>query len=276
MSVVDTVSASLNYSQLPADGSKPFVHINADPVTGERPTNITQVPRVFEIENIRGKEDQYNTDNAGFQYVKNKATHTKFTDDAEIRKEYYAESIGLLKKLTGARRVIIFDHSKIRRHRPGVVDDSEDKRQPVPRVHVDQTPEAAANRVRRHAPDQATELLQHRYQIINLWRPISHTAEELPLALCDYRSINWDTDLVPTTLRYPDHDGETFTVKYNPNHKWKYLRNMTTEEVVLIKCFDSKQDGAILTPHTAFVDPTSPKDAPHRESIELRALVFYD
>ncbi|KIJ33146.1 hypothetical protein M422DRAFT_183603 [Sphaerobolus stellatus SS14] len=110
--------------------------------------------------------------------------------------------------------------------------------------------------------------------IINLWRPISHTAEELPLALCDYRSINWDADLVPTTLRYSDHDGETFTVKYNPNHKWKYMRNMITEEVVLIKCFDSKQDGAILTPHTAFVDPTSPKDAPHRESIELHALVL--
>ncbi|KIJ54029.1 hypothetical protein M422DRAFT_154008 [Sphaerobolus stellatus SS14] len=273
MSAADTVTATLNYSQLPTDGSKPFVYINADPVTGIRSTNITQVPRIFEIENIRGKEDQYNTDNAGFLFVKNKATHTKFTDDAEIRKEYYAESIALLKKLTGARRVIIFDHT-IRRHRPGVIDDSEENRQPVPSVHVDQTPEAAANRVRRHAPDQAAELLKHRYQIINLWRPITHAAEEYPLALCDYRSINWDTDLVPTALRYPDRDGETFSVVYNPNHKWKYLRDMTTEEAVLIKCFDSKQDGAILTPHTAFVDPTSPKDAPLRESIELRALVL--
>jgi len=40
--------------------------------------------------------------------------------------------------------------------------------------------------------------------------------------------------------------------------------------------FDSKMDGsvAILTPHTAFTDPTTPEDAPHRESIELRALVL--
>ena len=40
----------------------------------------------------------------------------------------------------------------------------------------------------------------------------------------------------------------------------------------------SIQDGsvAILTPHTAFVDPTTPPDAPLRESIELRTLVFYD
>ena len=42
--------------------------------------------------------------------------------------------------------------------------------------------------------------------------------------------------------------------------------------------FDSVQDGsvAVLTPHTAFVDPTTPSDAPLRESIELRTLVFYD
>ncbi|KAI9429441.1 hypothetical protein H4582DRAFT_2089171 [Lactarius indigo] len=53
---------------------------------------------------------------------------------------------------------------------------------------------------------------------------------------------------------------------------------MTPEEGVLIKCFDSIQDGsvAVLTPHTAFEDPTTPPDAEKRESIELRALVFYD
>ena len=110
MSSADTVAVSLNYAQAPADGSKPFVHINDDPITG-RKTNIIQVPREFAIENIRGKEDQYNIDNAGFQFVRNKPTHTKFTDNEQIKKEYYPESIALLKKLTGARRVIIFDHS---------------------------------------------------------------------------------------------------------------------------------------------------------------------
>lgn len=42
--------------------------------------------------------------------------------------------------------------------------------------------------------------------------------------------------------------------------------------------FDSVQDGsvAVFTPHTGFQDPNSPVGAPPRESIELRALVFYD
>ncbi|KIJ54030.1 hypothetical protein M422DRAFT_25018 [Sphaerobolus stellatus SS14] len=275
MSVADTVAVALNYSQFPTDGSKPFVHINTDPVTGKQLSNIITIQRDFEIENVRGKEDQYNLDNAGFQYLKNKASHTKFTDDEEIKKEYYEETIAFLKNLLGAGRVVIFDHT-IRRHRPGTVDDSEDKRQPVSKVHVDQTPGAAANRVRRHVPDDAAELLKHRYQIINIWRPISHPADESPLAVCDYRSLNRDTDLIPTILRFPTHDGETFGVNYSPNHKWKYLRGMTPEEVLLIKCFDSNKEVATLTPHTAFVDPKTPKDAPHRESIELRALVFYE
>ncbi|EMD37753.1 hypothetical protein CERSUDRAFT_94749 [Gelatoporia subvermispora B] len=100
-------------------------------------------------------------------------------------------------------------------------------------------------------------LLQRCFQIINLWRPISVPAYDWPLALCDYRSINYQGDLAPTALRYPDRDGETFGVKFS--------------------LFNSQEDGktALLTPHTAFQDPTTPKDAPLRQSIEVRLLVFY-
>jgi hypothetical protein len=50
------------------------------------------------------------------------------------------------------------------------------------------------------------------------------------------------------------------------------------ESVNVIFSYDSVEDGSvsILTPHTAFEDPTTPEGTPLRESIELRALVFYD
>ena len=106
----------------------------------------------------------------------------------------------------------------------------------MPLVHVDQTPQSAEARVRRHLPaEDVPKLLAGRYQIINLWRPISHPAYDWPLALCDYRSVDSARDLVPTTLRYSDRDGETFSVKYSPEHKWKYLRGMEPDELVLIK-----------------------------------------
>jgi hypothetical protein len=81
---------------------------------------------------------------------------------------------------------------------------------------------------------------------------------------------------VPTRLLYPDREGQTSSVRFSPEHKWKYLSGMRPEEYVLIKCYDSHDGVATLTPHTAFVDPSTPADAPRRQSIELRALVFYD
>lgn len=117
-----------------------------------------------------------------------------------------------------------------------MVDDSPDNRQPAAQAHVDQTTKASIARVHRHLPaEEAPELLKHRFQIINLWRPISHPAWDWPLALCDYRSVNPEKDTVPVTLVYPDREGETLGVKYSENYRWKYLRGMTPEEGVLIK-----------------------------------------
>lgn len=95
-----------------------------------------------------------------------------------------------------------------------------------------------------------------------------------PLAVADYRSVDPDQDLVSTRHIYAHREGSTFSVKYNPGHKWYYLSDQTPDEVTLIKCFDSDVDKARLTPHSAFRDSTSPSHAPQRQSIEVRALVF--
>jgi len=241
----------------------------------ERGRNWKTAVHQVEIRNLRGQEGSASLDKEGFQYLKHASKENRFnTNDLQ---DYYDESIELIKKATSASRAVIFDHT-IRRRYAEETPNLPDSRQPVPLVHVDQTPEAATNRVKRHLPESdVPQLLSKRFQIINLWRPIGNPAIDAPLALCDYSSMS-KTDLVPTTLRYPDREGETYSVQFNPGHRWNYLKGMTPEEVVLIKCFDSVRDGstASLTPHTAFVDPTTPKNAPLRQSIELRALVFYD
>lgn len=92
--------------------------------------------------------------------------------------------------------------------------------------------------------------------------------------MADWRTLNVKNDLVSSRLIYPDYVGTTYSVKYNPDLQWYYLSSQTPDEVTLIKCFDSETDRARLTPHSAFLDATSPKDAPHRQSIEVRCLVF--
>ncbi|KIV98085.1 hypothetical protein PV10_01773 [Exophiala mesophila] len=258
------------------------------------------------VENIRGQEDNFHTDTSGFAVYNYPAKEKAFVDDATVRNEYYPEVEQLLRdKLPGIKKVVIFDHTIRRREKAS-------PRQPVQQVHVDQTPQAAAVRVRRHLPaDEAEELLKGRYQIINVWRPIQNPASDFPLAVIDWRSTKPE-DFVKVDLLYPkrseDNDdgddrgkevlpdpnsatstdgyeikGETYGVQPNENHRFFYYKDMTPDEVMFIKCFDSysqvnggKKGLADSTPHTAFVDPQTPADAPGRQSIEVRTLVFYD
>ena len=134
---------------------------------------------------------------------------------------------------------------------------------------------SGANRVREHLPDEAEELLKGRVQVINVWRPIRGPLRDAPLAMCDGQTVE-PGDLVASDLIYPNRSGETYSVKYNPNHRWYYIPEMRTDEALLLKCYDSATDGRTrFGPHTAFIDPTTPADAAPRESIELRTLVFH-
>ena len=109
MTVPNTVSAQIVYFEPPEDGSKPYFYINK---TAEgKDHNYKNVPYTVEIENLRGKEDTASLDTTGFQFFRRTAKHTSLANDEEIAREYYPESIALVKELTGASRVVLFDHS---------------------------------------------------------------------------------------------------------------------------------------------------------------------
>ncbi|KAI1391108.1 uncharacterized protein F4822DRAFT_395546 [Hypoxylon trugodes] len=281
-------------------GTKPWVKVDADV------TSFKLAEKKRSVHNLRGHENEFSTDISGFAVYKEPANEKLFTDDAAVRGSYYQEVEDLLKKhIPGIKRVVVFDHT-IRRRNP------EAARAPVQQVHVDQSPAAAEARVRRHLPaDEAEELLKGRFQIINVWRPIENAASDFPLAVIDWRTTKPE-DFVPVDLFYPkradfakDNDdrgkearadestwystegyevrGETMSVAPSEGHKFYYQKDMTPEEVLLLKCYDSWGEGqpqgkdgiAVRTPHTAFIDPQTPKEAPWRQSIEVRCLVFY-
>jgi hypothetical protein len=106
----DTIN-TLNYYLAPLDGSRPFININADSITGKPVRNWVEDKNEMQIEDVRGKAELYKLDNAGFQYGREAAKHTSFLNDDEIEREYYPESIDLIKRVTGATSVVIFDHS---------------------------------------------------------------------------------------------------------------------------------------------------------------------
>jgi len=265
------VPTTLNYYS--PIGDEPAFQYVKDPPAGTPKNNIGVDPHPATIHDVRGKEDTVSLDATGFQFVKHVSEEKDFLDEERIKTVYYKEVEELLKKEAGAKRVFIFDHT-IRRN---YVDDPTGTREirgPVERVHIDQTFEAGVKRVHHHLKDEAERLLKSRVRIINVWRPIGHPVAHKPLAVADWRTLDVQHDLVPVRFIYPDRVGGTFSVKYSPQLRWNYLSNQTPDEVTLIKCFDSETDRARLTPHTAFLDTSSPKNAPPRQSIEVRCLVF--
>ena len=232
--------------------------------------------RAVTIRDVRPVASNLSLEREGFQLLTAASSVRDLCDQQAVRARYYAETVSWLEQLTGASRVVIFDHT-IRRRIPGSTDRTCGvPRQPVPRVHNDYTEKSGPQRVRDLLGKDADDLLRRHFSVINVWRPIRGPVEDAPLALADAQSVDRD-DLVATDLVYPDRTGEIYYVKFNASHRWFYAPAMRRDEVMLIKCFDSVDDGrARFVPHASFVDPTTPQGALPRESIELRTLVFYE
>ena len=108
----ESVNALLVYFSPPRDGSKPYTMANYDPTSGKPRINWIPKEHTVQIENLRGKEHSVTLDTAGFQCGRSPSAHTAFTSDEVVKAEYYPESIELVKKLTGASRIVPFDHSE--------------------------------------------------------------------------------------------------------------------------------------------------------------------
>jgi len=266
------VTAELNY--LAPTSGKPRTYA-FDPPPGERKTTALPEPHQVPVFDARLIAGSISLDREGFALVRHPTAVKNFHDDREVRTVYYPAAEAFIRATLKADRVLIFDHT-VRKRVEGAPDmHGAGPRQPATRVHVDQAEASGPNRVREHLPDEAEELLKGRVQVINLWRPIRGPLRDAPLAMCDGQTVVHD-DLVASDLIYPNRRGETYSVKYNPNHRWFYFPQMTADEALLLKCYDSAADGRTrFGPHTAFIDPTAPADAPPRESIELRTLVFH-
>ena len=265
----DQVEGALNY--LVDTGVKPFAY-NYEPPPGVPQRSGTYEEHRLPILNGRRRGEDFSLDRQGFLFRQHETAVKDFYDPAEVERVYYPEIEALMKQATGAEKVVTFDHTL----RVGAARQQKGLREPVRRVHNDYTVKSGPQRVRDLLdPAEAEERLKQRFAIVNIWRPIRGPVEEAPLAVCDARSIA-PSDLIATDLRYPDRTGETYSVAYNPAHRWFYFPQMRREEVLFLKCYDSATDGrARFAAHTAFDDPTGPRLPIARESIETRSLLFF-
>jgi hypothetical protein len=249
------------------------------------------------------------------------SSNLDFFDHQQVATKYYAQCVALIEDATDAH-AFAFDHnvrSASGKENKQMIRGGQQVQGPAHIVHGDYTLASAPQRLRELAkvpsgndtlrsvleageslvePERVTKILAEggRYAIINVWRNIaSEPVATRPLALCDAQTVAPE-DLVVFEIHYQDRVGENYFSKHSRNHRWYCYPEMTGDEALLIKQWDSagnlaQSNGAAgdgsdeagdteapctFSFHTAFRDPTTPPDAPDRLSIEVRCIVFYD
>lgn len=230
------------------------------------------------ISDMREIADTLSVDREGFELLRHKTTVGDLYDDDAIEQVYYPEIEAILRDKFGASQVVIFD---VTRRSDGDVgaQNPDGLRGPASRLHVDYTAKSGPQRVRDVLGEEEAGRLEAsgaRIIQVNVWRPIRGPVERSPLALADATTMQ-EEDLIATNQIFPDRVGEIYSVAHNPAQRWYYAPEMTADEILLIKGWDSVDDGRTrFTPHGAFDLPETRQDAPARESIEVRTLVIVD
>lgn len=266
-----TVEATINYV---VDTGVKVVNIPSTAGGGKSSHIGEYEEKTVTVTDARAMVPDLSLDRQGFALVPFETTVSDFYDPDQIANVYHSEIEALIKRETGARDVMVFDHTL--RAGDETIRKTKMVREPVQRAHNDYTIRSGPMRVRDwFGEEEAKPLLKRRFAIINIWRSISGAIETMPLTICDARSVA-QGDLIAAERRAKERIGETYRLAHNSNHKWFYFPLMQKNEAMLIKSYESEDDGrARFTPHTAFADPTTPPDATPRQSIETRVFAFF-
>ena len=220
-----------------------------------------------------GREAAAVLDTHGFELLEHARPPVDWNDPDTVAERYYPEVSARVLESTGGTRTFLFDHTV--RHGDEAVRKARGVREPAFGVHNDYTHWSARKRLRELMSDEAETLLERRFAIVQAWRPIRRVVEADPIAIADARDIH-ESDLIPVNRVSLGRVGETWQIAHHPRQRFYWFPNMTPDEALLFKVYDSATDGrARFTAHTAFRLPTQSADTPPRESCEVRMFVFF-
>ena len=257
--------------------TKPVFHSSA--LTGGVPEVFFEVEKhTVPIDDMREIADTLSIDREGFELLAHTTAVEDLYNDDAVENQYYPEIEALLRQRFDADRVVIFDVTRRSDGGAGAMN-RDGLRGPARRVHVDYTVKSGPQRVKDILGEAEAERLAAsgaRIIQVNVWRPIRGPVLRTPLALADASSVRPE-ELIATDQVFPDRVGEIYHLAHAPLQRWYFTPRMTPDEVLLIKGWDSLDDGrARFTPHSAFNFPETREDAPARESIEVRTFVVID
>ncbi|HEY1960871.1 MAG TPA: CmcJ/NvfI family oxidoreductase [Rhizomicrobium sp.] len=260
-----TVEASINY--LGPMRERPRYHAQ-----DHARDNLVLDPRIVTIEDMREGEAA-SLAREGFVLVQQTTAAGEFREDA-AQAVYAAEIERLIMEHTGADRVVITGKALLRFSERAAESGMLFNSLPARFIHIDISDPTAHEFAARSEPRPV-----RRFAHYNIWRVLSEPPQDVPLTVCDARSLTPD-DLVEADAVFdapgaPEWAFEGLLVRYSPRHRWCYFSNMRRNEALIFKTNDSDPSEPHHIPHSAFDDPSCPPDVPPRISVEARAIAYW-
>jgi hypothetical protein len=227
----------------------------------------------------------------GFTLMKHSSNYAAVRDREILRKGYNDEMSALLKTQMNASLVVPSRNGLLvrygillvgRNNHAGPTDIIDDKI-PASFAHVDYLSEDALESAAMEARIEGIHNIAYkRLIIIQTWRAVSEPPQDVPLAICDCRTLR-ETDMSRRTgvlapencVGMPSPIFYIGGIHYNPDQRWHYYPHMKPDEVLVFTGYDTERPSSAKVAHAAFDNRTVHPAAKPRESIEARFYVYY-
>lgn len=232
-------------------------YIRTEPAPGYPRTNLSLDKKKVRVHNARPVQSAFSLDGSGFEFVKDAAGGSTqmlagicSSDKSQVETMYYEHVQSLVKQVTGADRVIIFDHTVRKQKSPEDEPNGTNVETPATIVHCNQSAGGALRRLRQNigADESFEQVLQRRVQMLNVWRPLTDPVEDWPLAVMDTRTLS-RSNIHATDLWRGEYElrGQTVSISHSTSQRWWYLGGHRPDEVTMIKIWDTDTSPATAT-----------------------------
>ena len=214
----------------------------------------------------------------------------------EINNVYCAEIAAIAKKMTGCDYTLLnryfrrsTDLTKV--SKTGAASVSNNILPPLNTIHSDFTDDYGTW-LQQHYQSNKPEIRQDldnanltskqvanakRIVVMQFWRNLGPPTMDMPLALCDARTIEPGQPKIIDIKNHPSGGIIKFIAPEGKKSQlWYAYPDLSCDEVIAIRTFDSALVGqAYWPPHTAFADPMVERGQPYRSSLELRVNCLF-
>lgn len=274
------ISVKMNYFTETTDGKEPrFI----PPTNYEwTMTNFCDQSTLTNIYDLRLHSKKMTLDENGFEVIPYEGVwNSEFSHESEAQNLFFQDISEILKRHLGASNIYVYHYAFRARGKPITMAECDvNHRNPLLYPHVDHDSKEARRRIEQRLGQEYTEkLVQHRHQLINVWKPIGNNPIlDKPLALLDYQTVDIEKDVIPLLVGENATHPSALTISRSQtdSHRWYYLSQMCSTEMYLFKIFDSKSDVAKYAFHSAVIDENATLLDSEQKSLEIRCIVLYE